>query len=227
MTINGQDERVSWWRRLTTLPIFHGPLRGRRWLIATRSSFFRGTYEVGQTRAFAASVKACDVVYDVGAHYGYYTLLASDLVGPLGKVLAFEPSPANLSYLRTHVAINECRNVSIMETAISNYEGKARFENRTGSGRGHLSAAGLVEVPVTSLDAVVRSAPPPSIMKIDVEGAEMEVLSGARRLLASHQPVIFLSTHSAELHTACQEFLRGFGYAFEPLDKDDFVARVK
>ncbi len=225
MTTTGNPNRVSFWRRLATLPIWGGPLRGKRWLIATRSSFFRGTYEVRQTRAFTDVVKAGDVVFDIGAHYGYYTLLASVLAGPSGTVVAFEPSPSNLPYLQTHVAINGCTNVSIVAVAISNYEGTARFENRTGSGRGHLSAEGLVEVPVTSLDRrLVQRGP--NVIKIDVEGAELQVLYGGRSLIEKHKPAIFLSTHSDELHRSCLEFLRGFGYSFEALDKDDVLARA-
>ena len=112
-----------------------------------------------------------------------------------------------------------------METAVSDYEGIAEFEDRTGSGRGHLSPAGLVEVPVTSLDAAVQKYSPPQLIKIDVEGAEMSVLSGAKLLIAAHRPAIFLSVHGDKLHTSCREFLRRFGYSFEPLDKDEFYAR--
>ncbi len=208
------------------LPIFRGPLRGNRWLIATRSNFFLGTYEIRQTQAFVAAVKPGDVVYDVGAHYGYYALLASALAGPSGKVLALEPSPSNLPYLRAHVELNRCTNVTVVETAISNYDGTARFENRTGSGRAHLSPKGLVEVPVTSLDALTQTQPLPDIMKIDVEGAEMEVLNGAKQLIARSKPAIFLSTHSDELYATSRDFLRSFDYRFEPLDTHDFLARA-
>ena len=82
-----------------SLPILKGPLKGKRWLVATRINFFLGTYEVEQTEAFVKTVVENDVVYDCGAHYGYYTLLASTLAKN-GKVFAFEPSPANLVRLR-------------------------------------------------------------------------------------------------------------------------------
>ena len=74
------------------MPILRGPLAGKKWLLASRINFFLGTYEPEQTQAFQEIVRPGSVVYDVGAHYGYYTLLASVLAGPAGRVLAFEPS---------------------------------------------------------------------------------------------------------------------------------------
>ena len=61
------------------LPIFRGRLKGKRWLVATRSSFFWGTYEPEQTQLFEQYVKPGMVVYDIGAHYGYYSLPSSTL----------------------------------------------------------------------------------------------------------------------------------------------------
>jgi FkbM family methyltransferase len=225
LNATGKGKTSNFLLRFATLPIFHGPLRGKRWLIPTRSNFFLGTYEPRQTQAFLELVRTGDVVYDVGAHYGYYTLLASKLVGPSGAVFAFEPSPTNASYLRMHVHLNRCRNVTILETAIGDREGNAKFETRTGSGTAHLSPAGLVEVPVTSLDAIAQKQLPPRIIKIDVEGAELDALSGARLLIAAHKPAILLSTHSDALRASCLEFLRSLGYSVETMREDEFLAR--
>ncbi len=137
--------KLNW----AVLPIFSGPLKGDRWLLATRSSFFFGTYEPAQTALFCKVVKPGDVVYDVGAHFGYYTLLASKLVGTEGRVLAFEPSPPNLARLYRHIELNRCSNVQVLELAVSDREGIAHFETRIGSGLGHLAPDGPVEVKVT------------------------------------------------------------------------------
>jgi FkbM family methyltransferase len=212
------------WLDRVALPILKGPLRGKRWLLATRINFFLGTYEVEQTRTFLATVRPGQVVYDCGAHFGYYTLLAATIAGAK-HVFAFEPSPQNLLRLRQHVAINGCRNVTVLDVAVSDHEGSARFENRAGSGVGHLSPEGPLEVPVTSLDALAGRLSPPDVIKIDVEGAEMSVLNGARKLLATCRPTIFLSVHSAGLRTQCTEFLQGLGYSLQALGEDEFLAK--
>src|ERR1041385_2148369 len=181
-----------------TFPILRGPLAGKKWLLASRSNFFWGTYEPEQTQAFQKIIKPGDVVFDVGAHYGYYTLLSSELVGAKGKVFAFEPSPGNIPRLKKHLDINHCNNVQVIELALSDHEGTARFDNQAGSGTGHLSPDGRIEVQITSLDAISVRLPLPNVMKIDCEGAEIKVLKGGEKTIRSARPAIFLSTHGDE-----------------------------
>ena len=211
--------KLNW----AVLPIFTGPLKGDRWLLATRSSFFFGTYEPAQTALFCKVVKPGDVVYDIGAHFGYYALLASKLVGTEGRVLAFEPSPPNLARLYRHIELNRCSNVQVLELAVSDREGSAHFETRTGSGLGHLAPDGPVEVKVTRLDAL-QGYPLPNVMKIDVEGAEVGVLQGATSLLAAAKPTIFLSLHADDLKKACLEILAGYGYTFQDIGPLEILA---
>jgi FkbM family methyltransferase len=199
------------------LPIFRGALRGKRWLLATRSNFFFGTYEPEQTALFERYVAAGAVVYDIGAHYGYYSLLSSVLSGANGRVFAFEPSPVNLPVLRRHISLNRCANIQVLELAVSDREGTAHFDLGGGSGIGHLAEAGSVEVKLTRLDALAETLPPPAAMKIDVEGAEMQVLRGGAQTIESAKPVIFLSVHSAELKRECEEFLRQRGYTLQEI----------
>jgi FkbM family methyltransferase len=211
--------KLNW----AVLPILRGPMRGFRWLVATRSSFLFGTYEPAQTQLFQELVKPGDVVYDVGAHFGYYTLLASKLVGEKGKVLAFEPSPNNLSRLYRHIEINARKNVEVLELAVSDHEGTAHFETRTGSGVGHLAEDGPLEVKLTTLDRLTNQ-PLPNVMKIDVEGAEVGVLQGAKGMFARCRPIIFLSLHGEDLKTTCMELLKGYGYSFRQIEPMEIVA---
>jgi FkbM family methyltransferase len=212
---------MSSWLERRTLPILRGPLAGKRWLISSRINFFLGTYEPEQTQAFQEIVRPGHVVYDVGAHYGYYTLLASALAGPAGKVFAFEPSPANIPRLQLHLRVNRCANVTIEEMALSDHEGKARFDNQTGSGTGHLSPDGMVEVQTATLDALSARLPTPDVLKIDCEGAELQVLSGGEETIRSAQPAIFLSTHSPQLKADCFRLLGSWGYRCSVLRADD------
>lgn len=205
-------------------PILRGPLFGKRWLLNTRSNFFFGTYEPEQTRAFVEVIKPGDVIYDVGAHVGYYTVLGAVRTGAGGRVVAFEPAPRNLAKLQAHVAMNRLANVTIREVAVSDRQGTARFDSSAGSGVGHLSETGAIQVPTTTLDALAAELPPPRVLKIDVEGAELAALNGGQQLIRSARPVIFLSTHGQALKDQCMDFLRRFGYKFRPVgNRDDLV----
>ncbi len=209
------------------LPIFRGPLKGKRWLVATRSNFFFGTYEPHQTQLFERYVKPGMVVYDIGAHQGYYSLLSSTLAGEPGMVIAFEPSPDNLARLRRHLELNDCKNVRVIEIAVSDREGTARFETRAGSGVGHLSNDGPLEVRTTRLDALAEELPRPDVIKIDVEGAELDVLRGGLKTIESARPVIFLSVHSEELKTQCTEFLAKLNYTLSQVEPMELLAEPR
>jgi FkbM family methyltransferase len=211
--------KLNW----VVLPILRGPLRGFRWLVATRSSFLFGTYEPTQTRLFEELVKPADVVYDIGAHFGYYTLLSSKLVGDRGRIIAFEPSPGNLARLYRHIELNRRSNVQVLELAVSDHEGTAHFETRTGSGVGHLADDGPLEVKLTTLDSLSQ-LPLPQVMKVDVEGAEVGVLNGAKSLFSKCKPVIFLSLHGDDLKKTCLEILSGHGYTFQQIEPMEIVA---
>ena len=210
------------------LPIVAGRLRGRWWLPASRGKVLRilnGTYEREQTRLFERHLRPGATVLDVGAHVGYYTLLSSVLVGDAGRVHAFEPNPANAEFLRRHVRINRRSNVQVEQAAVSDRAGTARFDFGTGSGTGHLADAGALEVRTVQLDDYcTTNGLAPSAIKIDVEGAELSVLEGGRETLARHRPVIFLSTHGAEVHRASLQVLRGLGYALSPILGSDLHA---
>ncbi|MBM2824187.1 MAG: Methyltransferase, FkbM family [Thermoleophilia bacterium] len=160
------------------------------------------------------------VVFDVGANAGFLSLLAARLVGPAGRVIAFEPSPAAVVYLRRHVALNRALNIEIIDVAVADENGRARFSSVGPLELGHLDAEGEVEVETASLDTLVedRVIPPPDVVKIDVEGAELSVLRGARAIMQANRPVVVLSTHGFDSHEACCSLLRSLGYAVTLLE---------
>ena len=203
------------------LPIVAGRLRGRWWLPASRGKVLRilgGTYEPEQTRLFEEHVRPGATVLDIGAHVGYYTLLSAVLAGPSGRVVAFEPSPANAAFLRRHVALNRLGQVSVEEAAVSDRAGTARFGSGSGSGTGHLAEKGEITVRTLTVDGLcAEHGLTPTAVKIDVEGAEAAVLRGARETLARARPAVFLSTHGLEAHAASLALLRDLGYALSPI----------
>jgi FkbM family methyltransferase len=211
------------------IPILRGPLRGKKWIVgAGPHACWVGTYEVDLLRAFAASFAPGSVVYDVGANVGIYSLLASSRVGPSGMVYAFEPQPRNLLYLRRHMTLNHVQNCVILETAISNTAGTLRFSAASlEPSMGRLSPEGEVLVPSTTLDRCIygeKGLRPPNVLKIDVEGAEWDVLQGATRALAEFHPKIFLELHGTQLHADCRAFLVAMGYRIEDERYGHFTA---
>ena len=216
---------LSPWERSVALPILRGSLRGRLWLPASRGKVLRillGTYEAEQTALFFDTVRPGWTVLDVGAHAGYYALLASDRVGPQGRVAAFEAHPRNAAFLREHVRLNRLANVQVVEAAVARAPGRARFGGGTGTGTGRLDPRGDFEVEAVSLDAFCAGPDKgPDAVKLDVEGAELDVLEGSRQVLRGARPALFLSTHGPEVHRKCLDFLRPFGYAFRPMAGQD------
>lgn len=195
--------------------ILQGPLRGYRWIKgASVNGCWLGSFEQDKQVLFSTLVRPGQTVLDIGANVGFYTLLAAELVGNSGRVVSFEPLPRNQHYLREHVRLNGLTNVTLIEAAVADREGRASFASADAPEMGRLSDEGQLEVEVVSLDGAIAAGrvPVPDLMKIDVEGAEARVLEGARNLLATRRPTILLATHGAEVHRRCCDLLREAGY---------------
>jgi FkbM family methyltransferase len=168
-------------------------------------------YERGTTQLFERIVKPGMVVIDLGAHVGYYTLLAAKLVGPEGKVYAFEPEPTNYALLLKNIALNGYENIVTTRVAVSNRVGPATlFLTSLDSGRHSthhhgLPEGGTVAVEATTLDAFLQAEgwPTVDLVKIDVEGAELEVLEGMDQLLRkSSELKLIIEFNPFSLHNA-------------------------
>jgi len=191
--------------------ILRGPLRGKKWIKgAGPNAYWIGTYEVARVRAFARAATQGAVVYDVGANVGIYSVLASLQVGVSGKVYAFEPLEHNLRYLRRHITLNNLKNCFVLEKAVCNREETRLFSaTALDAPMARLSPDGEILVPTTTLDSCIygeNGLHPPDIIKIDVEGAELEVLEGASRALTEFHPKMFLEVHGTQLHADCRAF---------------------
>jgi FkbM family methyltransferase len=207
-----------------------GPLKGARLRLDLQREkyFWLSTHEPLVQEWLSTYVKPGWVVYDVGAHIGFFTLLLSRLVGESGKVFAFEPDPANTKRLRENISLNKVTNVRIVLQAVSGDEGTVRFQaNRetmshivTVTHGGETDGAGIIEVSATTLDAFVEGNhnPPPQLIKIDVEGHEDAVLSGSLRTLKAHRPLILCEVHNAHAGVAVWTILTSLNYRLFPLD---------
>lgn len=207
----------------TVVTILSGPLRGKKWIIgASRHAYWLGLYEKDKSKHFARHIKSGQVVYDVGAHVGYYSLLAATRVGREGHVWAFEPVPENFAFLQRHIELNRIPNITCMQTAIARSSGTTYFRMGGTRSTGKLSSQGELAVAALCLDDLVSacSAPLPNVIKLDIEGAELDALQGARNLLLASHPKLYVATHSESLHRDCIEYLAGMKYEVTVLEWD-------
>jgi FkbM family methyltransferase len=139
-------------------------------------------------------------VWDVGAHAGFFTLLCARLVGKEGRVVAFEPDDANVEALRAAASRNGFDTVEIRPVAVWSTPGSVGFERRSDSAEGAHGAVvadAVVTVPATTLDLEFEQRGDPTLVKIDVEGGEVDVLRGAQQLLAERRPIVLCEVHVA------------------------------
>ena len=126
----------------TPVPILSGRLRGLKWLPGSAiHRCWMGWYERDKQNLIATEVRQGSVFYDVGANVGFYSLLASKLVNA-GRVISFEPSPRNISYLKKHIELNRLRNVTLLETAVGDKDGVMKFQTESTGFAGRLSDQG-------------------------------------------------------------------------------------
>lgn len=138
---------------------------------------------------------AGDVVIDGGANIGLYTLIAAARVGPTGRVIACEPSPATMELLRDNVRLNDFDWVDLHEVALAAQPGQLTLHAfQPGSGYSSFapadrSSGSEIEVDVTTLDAVAGAyLDRTALVKLDTEGAELLALRGAPQLLEQARP---------------------------------------
>jgi FkbM family methyltransferase len=204
----------------TTLRILTGSLKGKKWIAGAGISQVLGLERERYTNRFEASILKSSIVYDIGAQVGWYTLLASDLVGPRGKVVAFEPLPSVLRYLKSNVEVNRCANVQIVEAAASDQDGIAEFFAKEDGSLGSLSpiyGPDKIMVKTVKIDSLVKNEiiPAPNFIKMDVERGEFAALKGAESTLVERAPMVFLETHGYDTCVDCHRLLSSFGYEVE------------
>lgn len=164
-----------------------------------------------------------DIAFDVGANVGYFTLLMARCVGTRGCVVAFEPDPFVGEYLRRNIAGNQDQlgaSINAVDVAIAGHSGSRPFTPGSRISRGKLvSGVGPLSVDVLTLEEAIGryGYGVPQLIKIDVEGAESELLEGAVGFLATLRTTIIIEAHSQLLEKRCLEHLRRSGFHCERL----------
>jgi FkbM family methyltransferase len=156
-----------------------------------------GVYEPLSTDLVRAEIRPGNVVIDIGANIGYYTLIFAKGVGPAGRVVAFEPEPGNFALLEENVAGNGYRNVTLAQLAVSDRTGSARLyldADNAGDCRMYDSRdrRPSVEVETVRLDEHLAWLDRIDLIKMDIQGAEPAALRGMRGLLGRHRQLKLL-----------------------------------
>jgi FkbM family methyltransferase len=191
---------------ITLSPAGLPPRRFRMWLHWQGSlAYALGLYEPEAMQSIRRLVNAGDCCIDVGANLGYYTISLANWVGPTGLVVAFEPFPGNFAILEKNVHLNQLQNVILERSALSDCNGSLQLIygveeqfSATPSVGGYAVEGERVSinVPARRLDDYAAGLErTPDFIKIDVEGAELAVLEGARRTLAAVGPILLVEIH--------------------------------
>ncbi|HTI69513.1 MAG TPA: FkbM family methyltransferase [Candidatus Limnocylindria bacterium] len=223
-----------------------GPLKGGSLLLAiqatdTWQNMANGTADGFLFDALIASRKlegAC--IWDIGGHFGYHSLCFASLVGPTGRVIMFEPNPANIVRFKLHAEKNPAlaQRIRLEPAAVADRAGEATFMmsdmiesgGSSGShlsgvdtpvGAGHYQLFSPHQVKLVSVDDLVFKGGflVPDVMKIDVEGAEGLVLDGALETLRRHRPFLLMEIHHILQMKKVYEVLPALGYRIQLLDE--------
>jgi FkbM family methyltransferase len=167
-------------------------------------------------------------IIDVGANVGIYSVLFGKKF-PAGKVIAFEPNVSLHVLLSQNLDLNNVNNVRIENLALSNTEVVGQIEiskGRAGAGKIKSTLAedyGDESFPIITGDMYVQDFPEamPSLIKIDVEGFEVQVLGGSSKFILKHKPYFSIDIHQSvdgskeTTETACRQILEKYGYSFQ------------
>lgn len=172
-------------------------------------SFVNGTWEPAVVQAISEVVKPGMCVVDIGAHIGFYTLVLAKLVGPQGRVLAFEPLPVNFSLLCDNINLNQCSQVQAVNQALLDHacdiQADVRLQEALPGAVGFAEADHTQAIAGTavSLDDFLDGSPAPvKFIKMDVEGAESLVLKGAAQTVKTYHPTLMIEVHHGHFPAA-------------------------
>jgi FkbM family methyltransferase len=171
-----------------------------------------GNLESSVQEAIVRHLGRGGVFYDIGANLGFFSLLGGHLAGlDEGHVYAFEAAPENAEAIRRHAELNGVPNITVLAVAVSSHAGVGRLQvvddqswSKLEDYGEHPGTQEVIDVELVAIDDLVAraSVKPPTVVKIDVEGAEIAVLEGMRRTLAEHRPAVI-----CELHGTHEEFV--------------------
>jgi FkbM family methyltransferase len=201
-----------------------------------------GDWEVNEAMLFRAHINPGANIVDVGAHVGYYTLIAARTTGPNGNVIAVEPDPVNSALLRENVRRNQLPNVTVVEAAAWRETGRLALQRDADNTGDHRIAEAngtpdALEVDAVALDEIVAEMPV-TVVKVDTQATDHVVLEGMQRTLERYSSIVFAEFWPTGIRefgddpVAVVEFYRSLGFrltmpgiqaAFESWSAEEFV----
>ncbi|MGV6861812.1 MAG: FkbM family methyltransferase [Putridiphycobacter sp.] len=207
------------------------------------SRYIIGNYEPNLADVIKGEMEKGKQLIDIGANAGYFSILASNYGDKSIEHFAFEPMPENLNLLKQHIKANHINNIKVYGFALSDKNGEIEFSNsknlaaNTYKQESSMFRGEKIKVKTIQLDSfedkdlVAKNC----FLKIDVEGAELDVLNGAKKFLEVNKPNLLLATHDCHVKNVkrdCLIFLENLGYSCQVLDdikidgQEDFLCKV-
>ena len=214
------------------IKIKSGYLKNKLWSISIPDSrYVMGTYEPKLADIIVRELRSGKQFVDIGANSGYFTMLAATISSK--QVIAIEPIPGNLKILSNHLRINNINNVKLCEQALSLTTGDVQFSlTKNLAANTYKEESPLYKksenkliVSTSSLSDFSRdfSLDSNSFLKIDVEGAEFDVLKGGEDFIKRYHPDMMLATHNCHVdgvRERCLQFLDELGYTWVEIEDD-------
>lgn len=210
------------WRRIRTKHGFRMNLNLQDWI--PQDIFIMGEFEPATSAVAKQLLRKGDIVVDVGANIGYFSLLFSRCVGAEGRVYSFEPVPKLASALHKNADLNEFKQITLSNLALSDHDGHARFyvgpEDNSGlsSLRQPRGSSDTLDVKLARFDRVFNLGEDIALVKIDVEGAELAVLRGMNEYLRNNHPHILIEVtqrflkEMGDSEQSLLEYMHNLGY---------------
>jgi FkbM family methyltransferase len=219
-------------RLITHTPIQYFPVtiqrglaKGAHWTLFPYSAYWRGNTELDVEAAIRLHGSISGLTcWDLGTHFGIYTVGMAMAVETEGQVIGFEPDPVSFKRCQRHVQMNALSQVKLFNAAVSNVEGTADLLLSQGAGASTSHLAYEDEQPndkldreviqTVILDELVKAGKirPAQFIKVDVEGHGAKALSGAQQTISASRPTIVMSFHSKWELEGTKEVLEPLGY---------------
>ncbi len=214
------------------LSIQEGPIKGFKWSVSVPDSrYLLGNYESALADIVIDEISAGKRFVDIGANAGYFSLIAGKTSGAETKHLAVEPFPENIKLLRGHLENNDIKNVEFAQLAVADVTGTIEFSDsgnlaaNTYKSESSVFRDNKIKVEATTLNDLAKKyhLNANCFIKIDVEGAEYDVLVGGQDFLVEFSPNLLLATHDCHVDGVkkqCLDFLEKIGYSWSTVEDE-------
>jgi FkbM family methyltransferase len=220
--------------------VLTGPARGTKLVLDVRSqgSYWIGTYDrwITDRVPIGNFLKPGDTAWDCGAFVGYYTAIFRMLVGSMGSVFSFEASLKNFDQVARLPALNDWRNVKIINCAVGPERTSIKFASLQGGASGPVGLVdgvrqdilqGVNTVQSCGIDELVESGAikKPDFIKFDLETGEIFALTNGHTVFSKKRPYVLLELHGKEALSAALQFLTDYQYAAAPVHELPKIGR--